>query len=100
MRMMCTGAAKYRMRVLYAIKLAKLPKPTVAAMIDGVLGISWSGKDGRLATIVQVPGKPSWFGCQTFGRHLRPISSMEIDMEALDGPVSLMEFLDAIAGWL
>jgi hypothetical protein len=97
--MMCTGAAKYRMRILYAIRLAKLPKPTMAAMIHGVLGISWSGRDGRLATIVQVPGKPSWFGCQTFSR-LKPISVTEINMEALDGPVSLMEFLDMIAGWL
>jgi len=99
MRMMCTGAAKYRMRILYAIKLASVPEPTTA-MIDGALKASWSGKDGRLATIVQMPKKSSWFLCQTFGRHSLPISSMEIDLEALDGPANLMWFLDGIADWL
>lgn len=98
MRMMSTGAARHRMRVLQAIRLSRAPKPTIVAMVDGVLGISW-GNGRQLATIVQVPGQPARFGCQMF-RRLRPLSSMEIDLEAPDGPALLVEFLDTIAEWM
>jgi len=98
MRMMSTGAARYRMRVLQAIRLSQVPKPTIITVIDGVLGISWSnGK--QLATIVQVPGLPARFGCQTFMR-LRPLSAMDVDLDALDGPAHLMEFLETVADWM
>jgi len=97
MRMLNTGAAKYRMRVLYAIKLVRLPQPTVV-MVDGIMGVSWS-YDNRLITIVQFPQQPSRFCCQTFVR-LKTVSRQDVDLEALDGPAQLVEFLDAMANWL
>lgn len=97
MMLVSTGSKKYRMRVLYAVRLSKVPKPSVA-VIEDVLVVSWHS-GARLAIIIQTPGQPSRFGCQTF-HCLKPISVMEIDMEALDGPASLMVFLDAIADWL
>jgi hypothetical protein len=86
------------MRVIQAIRLAQVPKPTIVAMIDGLLGISW-GNGRQLATIVQIPGLPAQFGCQTFVR-LKPVSNMMVDLDELDGPARLMEFLDAVGEWL
>jgi hypothetical protein len=52
-----------------------------------------------MATIAQDRGRPALFACRIF-RWLKPNSSMEVDMDALDGPARLMAFLDALAAWL
>lgn len=98
MRMISTGTAKYRMRVLFAIKLVRLlPKPTVA-IVNGVLGVSWRRGD-LFVMIIQNTKRPSQFDCQTF-IDFKKNSSTIIELEALDGPVRLVEFLDAVADWL
>jgi len=97
MRLWSTGSAKYRMRVLSAINLAGLPKPTIA-LADGAFGISWS-HNRRLVTIVQMADRPSYFVCQTFNR-LKPISKSEIDLETLEGPLAFLEFLNVVESWL
>lgn len=100
MMLMSTGAAKYRMRILQAMRIAQVPEPDSLGIVAGWgLGVSWRRSDGRLATIVQLPGKPSHFGCWTYS-HLTPITASEIDLDAPDGPLDLMEFLDLISGWL
>jgi hypothetical protein len=95
--MISTGIAKYRMRILFAIKLVRLPKPTVA-IVNGVLGVSWRRGD-LFAMIIQNIKRPSQFDCQTF-IDFKKNSSTIIELEALDGPVRLLEFLDAVADWL
>ncbi len=97
MMLVNTGAKKYRMRLLYAIRLAGISRPKVT-VVDDVLGVSF-GNLAKLATIVQHPTAPSCFVCQTFVR-LKPNSLAEIDLEDIDGPARLLEFLDAAADWL
>jgi hypothetical protein len=101
MRMMSTAVtAKYRLRILSAVKLyVDLPKPVIGVVGDPpVLALVWMS-DGKLATIMQSSEQPAMFACRTF-RHLTPKSSLDVDLEALDGPPLLMEFLDAVADWL
>jgi len=104
MRMMSTSpTAKYRLRILSAIKLCfpRLPKPVVGvtneASPHSFVAI-WLGF-GKMAFLAQDNEKPSMFSCKTF-RHLAVESSLEVDMEAMDGPPLLIEFLDAVADWM
>lgn len=96
MRLMSTGAPKYRMRVLSAIKLVGLPKPSIT--IYETFVVSWfCGK--LLVQIIESLDHPSHFDCRIFV-YLKPLSSIEINLDALDGPARLVEFLDAVAVWL
>lgn len=101
MRMMSTApTTKYRFRILSAVKFyAKLPKPIVGILGDPTaLVLVWMSV-GKMATIIQDAEHPALFVCKTF-HHLKPESSLDVDLEALDGPPLLMEFLDAVVDWL
>lgn len=102
MRLLSTDAtAKYRLRIISAVKLCGLPKPVVGMVghSDALTFVAvWVGR-GRMASVMQDPEKPSLFSCSTF-RHLARETMLEVDMEALDGPPHLVEFLDAVAEWM
>ena len=101
MRMMSTGAARCRIRILSAIRLglSSLPGPTAVVMVGEphALMVAWN-HDGwpPLRRIAAVPR------CSPAGSSVgsNPNSSMEVDIDALDGPARLMAFLDALAAWL
>jgi hypothetical protein len=97
MRFLSTGAAKYRMRVLSAIKFVRLPQPSIT-MTCGVFSVSWICGQ-RIAIIVQNIDNPSYFNCLTFFNLKPDVDFLEINLDALDGPARLVEFLDAIAVW-
>ncbi len=102
MRMMSTDAtARYRLRLISAIRLCGLPRPvvgTVGHTDSPAFVVVWIGR-GKMASIMQDPDQPSLFSCSTF-RHLVREEMLEVDLEALDGPPQLVEFLDAVAEWV
>lgn len=100
MRMMSTApTAKYRFRIISAVKFTRLPKPVVGILGDPTaLVLVWMSV-GKMATIIQSSEHPAMFVCKTF-HYLKLESSLDVDLEALDGSPLLMEFLDAVADWL